>query len=63
MKIIINHSKGFLSNGDDIIPGNYGLKDQAEALRWVYENIHEFGGDKSRITIMGQSAGGEPRHK
>lgn len=30
---------GFLSTGDDSAPGNFGLKDQVQVLRWVKENI------------------------
>lgn len=41
-----------------MIPGNYGMKDQVLALRWVQENIGEFNGNPDQVTIFGESAGG-----
>ena len=49
---------GFLSTEDEAIPGNFGLKDQVEALKWVQRNIEAFNGDPKRVTIVGYSAGG-----
>ncbi|KAJ8686636.1 hypothetical protein QAD02_022430 [Eretmocerus hayati] len=48
---------GFIATGDARAPGNLGLKDQVEALRWVQKNIYAFGGNNNSVTITGYSAG------
>ncbi|TVY89163.1 Bile salt-activated lipase [Lachnellula willkommii] len=48
---------GFLALNDGVTKGNYGIADAINALDWVRANIHDFGGDAQRITILGQSAG------
>lgn len=53
---------GFLSTEDSVMPGNLGLKDQTMALEWVQRNVHLFNGDKTRVTIAGESAGGVSVH-
>ncbi|KAL0840593.1 hypothetical protein ABMA28_015798 [Loxostege sticticalis] len=49
---------GFLCLGTEDAPGNAGMKDQVALLRWVRDNIAEFGGNPNDVTISGCSAGG-----
>ncbi|CAG5048702.1 unnamed protein product [Parnassius apollo] len=49
---------GFLSFEDEVLPGNNGLRDVIQALKWIQENIKFFGGDPSRVTLMGSQGGG-----
>ena len=67
--VSINYRLGFLgwfyhpafaatSNNLEDKSGNFGTLDQIMALKWVKQNIEDFGGDKNNITIFGESAGG-----
>ncbi|UYV78340.1 BCHE [Cordylochernes scorpioides] len=50
-------SFGFLDLNMEGIDGNFGLKDQILAFKWVKENIRAFGGNPDSVTIYGTSAG------
>lgn len=60
--IYVTGPLGFLSTQDEHCPGNIGLKDQQEALRFLQKTVESFGGDKNSVTIFGESAGGASVH-
>lgn len=49
---------GFLSLNTPEVPGNAGMKDMVQALRWVHQNIKNFGGNSGNLTVFGHSCGG-----
>ena len=64
--VTINYRLGYLGffaqsaiDAEVHLKGNYGLMDQQFALKWARRNIAAFGGDPHRVTIFGESAGGQ----
>ena len=59
--VVIQHRIGpfgFLTTGDSESPGNFGMLDQVEAMKWVKDNIENFGGNPNNVTIFGTGTGG-----
>lgn len=48
---------GFLSTTDNSASGNYALFDLIAALHWIQNNIADFGGDSSRVTLLAHGYG------
>lgn len=68
-KDVFHKPQAFTSRGYVLVSINYRLQpavtiqeippDVAEAIRWVYDHVQEYGGDPGRIVVMGHSAGGQ----
>jgi para-nitrobenzyl esterase len=63
--VTINYRLGYFGffahpalDAEGHLAGNYGLMDQQFALQWVQRNIEAFGGNRNRVTMFGESAGG-----
>nr|CAD7579752.1 unnamed protein product [Timema californicum] len=61
-QVILLHCRGFYHSDESDVSANNGLRDQTMALRWVQDNIEQFGGDPDNVTIFGESAGGGSVH-
>ncbi|KFD55591.1 hypothetical protein M514_03643 [Trichuris suis] len=48
---------GFFSTASSEAQGNFGLSDIIEAMKWIKREVNAFGGDSSRVTLMGHSSG------
>lgn len=48
---------GFMTTGDDNSPGNYGLLDIIQMLKFIRKYISLFGGDSSKVTLVGHGTG------
>ncbi|KAG7162055.1 Liver carboxylesterase 2-like [Homarus americanus] len=49
---------GFFATSHGQSPGNMGMLDQVEALRWVQDNVAAFGGNPNEVTLAGDCSGG-----
>ncbi|XP_046752295.1 esterase E4-like [Diprion similis] len=52
----------YLSTGDKVASGNWAVKDQVLALKWVQSNIKYFGGNPDQVTLFGESSGAASVH-